>query len=85
MPKTDAEHLEDLKTWRDNILAELKTPGTVSAYGGSPDVNGPVQLQRMPGRAQLLEELRWLDEEIAKVEAEVSGVGLFEVTSEMSA
>lgn len=78
MAKTHAQHLDELKAWRDAIVAELKAPGSQSAYGGSPDKSGPVNVQRMPARAQLLSELREVEKLIAKLET-------FEVTSEMFA
>lgn len=68
MPQTDAEYLAELKEWRAAIVAELKTPGTVSAFGGMADAMGPVSLKRMAGRAQLLSELALIESKIAALE-----------------
>ena len=82
MALSDAAYLEQLKTWRDNIITALKTPETVGAYGGMPDPIGGQGVGRMSGRAQLLAELREVEAKILMLDEERSG---WEVTSEMSA
>lgn len=78
MSASDTDYLETLRTWRDNILTALKTPETVSAYGGMPDTSGSGPgVGRMGGRAQLLSELREVEGLIAKLDAG------WEVTSTM--
>ena len=68
MPKTDAEHLAELQTWRDNIVAALQTPETLSGFGGMADARGPVSLERMSGRSQLLSELALVEARIDELE-----------------
>lgn len=68
MSQTDAAYLEQLKTWRDNLLTALATPETTSAFGGMPDNNGTNSLGRMGGRAQLLRELETVEQRIAETE-----------------
>ena len=84
MPRTNAENLEYYQTWRDNIVNALQTPETVSAYGGMPDTAGSIgeTVGRMPGRAQLLSELMWVEERLE--ELQLLADGAFEVVSEMT-
>lgn len=67
MPNTDAERLVELEEWRDNLIAALKAPETHSAFGGMPDANGPGQVSRMAGRAQLRSELAEVRAEIEEI------------------
>jgi hypothetical protein len=68
MPKSDAEHLAELRTWRDNLVAALETPETVSAFGGMPDAGNSGKIGRMGGRSQLLSELREIKAQIKELE-----------------
>lgn len=68
MSKTDAESLEQLKVWRDNLKTALQAPETVSAYGGMPDKSGGNKVLRMAGRAQLLSELREVEARIESLQ-----------------
>ena len=81
--ETDAERLIRYQNWETNLLIALEEPETQSAYGGQPDANGPLSVGRMGGRAQLLDELRHVQETIATLQTRADGA--FEVTSEMSA
>jgi len=65
---TDEQNLEELRTWRDNLIAALKTPETVSAFGGMPDHSGGNSIGRMSGRAQLLRELEIVEAKIDEVQ-----------------
>lgn len=68
MPLDDDASLEALQEWRDELVAALKTPSTVNAWGGMPDSTAPVRIQRMAGRAQLLTELQWVEKRIEELE-----------------
>lgn len=68
MPKTDAESLAELQSWRDNVVAALKEPETVSGYGGMSDSSGVNTINRMGGRSQLLRELEVIDRQITEIE-----------------
>lgn len=68
MAKTDAETLEDLRAWRDNLIAALRSPETVSGYGGMADATGSNTINRMGGRSQLLSELREVESRIEAIE-----------------
>lgn len=81
--ETPAEKLIRYQNWESRLLTALEEPETASAFGGSPDANGPVSVDRMAGRAQLLSELRHVQEVIANLQRDADGA--FEVTSEMSA
>jgi hypothetical protein len=81
--ETDADKLIRYRNWESRLLTALEEPETASAYGGQPDANGPVSVDRMGGRAQLLSELQHVQSVIANLQA--SADGAFEVTSEMSA
>ncbi len=69
--KTDQEHVDELRTWRDNIVTALKAPETVSAFGGQPDTAGGNAIGRMGGRAQLLRELADLEDKIKDLEERI--------------
>lgn len=82
--ETDADKLVRFRNWESRLLTALEEPETVSAFGGMPDAAGnPVGVGRMPGRAQLLSELRLVRELIAQLVKQTDGA--FEVTSEMTA
>jgi hypothetical protein len=79
---SDALSLEELRTWRDNLIAALKTPETASAYGGMPDTSGaPVIVHRMGGRAQLLAELKEVQALIEKAEVASEEAGPYMLES----
>lgn len=71
--KTDAEILEEKKVWRDNLVAALQTPETMSVFGGMPDAGGSNQIGRMSGRAQLMSELERIEAQIKELEERVDG------------
>lgn len=73
MPRTDAEHLEALKARRDELMDALSDPGTISAFGGLPDSNGPLGVRRMEARRQLQSELDGIKQEIRDLEATIDG------------
>ncbi len=75
MARTDAEHLESLKSRRDAIEDALAEPETLSAFGGAPDSNGPQSLRRMEARAQLQSELRDIKAEISDLESRIGADG----------
>jgi hypothetical protein len=81
--ETDADKLIRYQNWESRLLTALEEPETASAFGGTPDANGPVSVDRMGGRAQLLSELQHVQSVIDKLTANADGA--FEVTSEMSA
>lgn len=81
--ETDAEKLIRYQNWESRLLTALEEPETASAFGGVPDANGPVSVDRMGGRSQLLSELQHVQSVIDKLQANADGA--FEVTSEMSA
>lgn len=82
--ETDDEKLIRFKNWESRLLTALEAPETTSAFGGGPDApSNPVGINRMGGRAQLLSELRFVQENIAALETRLAGP--FEVTSELSA
>lgn len=63
--ETDEEKLVRYRNWASRIVTALENPETVSAYGGMPDISGSgPSIGRMPGRAELLNELQWLNERI---------------------
>lgn len=69
MARSDAEHLEVLKSRRDKLEDALATPEVRSGFGGFAD--SPGNVQRMPGRAQLQAELTAIKQEIQELQVVV--------------
>jgi hypothetical protein len=78
--KTDAEHLEELREMRDNLVTALKTPEVFSPFGGAPNSNVGKKLDRMGGRAELRAELDWVEQRIADLEASIEDGPTYIVT-----
>lgn len=61
-------HLTSLYEYRDNLLAKLKSVDPAE-LGGLPNSGGPVGVDHMGYRRQLMDELRTVQEQIDALEA----------------